>query len=132
MKKARIEFFSERIRFYIPCELTAAIQTMHMRCQTLFSLKLKKQKNRRSICLYKHHYYLLVMFLQRFMLNLPGDDSFCKKFRRRKLYRPEYMYRHVLDSAIISYITNHRDQKMFVKQTVPTIYLPIMFDFGFA
>ena len=66
------------------------------------------------------------------MLKLPGDDSFCKTFHQMEQYKTDTMYGFVLDSAIISYLTNHRDQKMMRAKNESGLSLPIMFDFGFA
>ena len=70
-------------------------------------------------------------YLHRHMLKLPGDDSFCKEFRQMDRYRDNVMYEYISDSTVISYITNHRDQKAYT-MTVGASKLPIMFDFGYA
>ena len=62
-------------------------------------------------------------------MRLPGDDTFCKEFRRLDQYKNIYEY--ILDSTVISFITNHRDQKVPF-MSVGLEKVPVMFDYGFA
>ena len=65
------------------------------------------------------------------MLKLPGDDSYCKKFRQMDPFKSPRDFGDILDITVISYITNHRDQKItFLKSG--SSFMHIMFDYGFA
>ena len=63
------------------------------------------------------------------MLNLPGDDSYCKEFRQLKYYKDPSIFAYILDFTVLSFITNHRDQKPFIAEN-GTSCVPIIFDFG--
>ena len=62
---------------------------------------------------------------------MPSNDSYCKTFRQLDIYKEPSMFEYILDFTILSFITNHRDQKVAIVHN-ETTSLPIIIDFGLS
>ena len=74
---------------------------------------------------------ILLILICSYVHNLPGDNAYCSIFRNLSAYRQPRDFGDFLDAAVISYITDHRDQKITVIRD-KSISLNVMFDFGLA
>ena len=62
---------------------------------------------------------------------LPGDNSYCHMFRKLNSYRKPRDFGDLLDATVLSYITDHWDQKITVIRE-RSVSLSVMFDLGYA